>query len=182
VGQARVARLQAEYAVEVTWLPVELHPEIPEEGLEMPAHLRARFGGMSDVLLKEAQQAGLPMSVPARIPNSRRALEAAEYARGHGQHAAFHHIVFRRFYGEGENLASWVMLRAAAEEAGLDPDEMQRKTETGMYRPFVSQQMARIMALGATGVPLFIFEDKYAILGLRPYQAFQEVMEHVSSQ
>ncbi len=161
----------------VTWLPVEIHPEVPEDGLDWPPYLRARFGGMSDVLREQAQEAGLPLVVPEIIPNSRRALEAAEYAREKGHHAAFHRVVFRQFYGEGENLRSWEMLRAAAEEASLDPDEMQEKTEAGKYSAFVDVQISRLTALGATGVPLFIFDNKYAILGLRPYEAFEEVME-----
>jgi predicted DsbA family dithiol-disulfide isomerase len=174
--------LEAEYDVEVEWLPVEIHPEVPEEGLDWPPYLRASFGGMSDLLMEEAHKAGLLMVVPEIIPKSRRALEAAEYAREKGRHPEFHEIVFRRFYGEGENLASWDMLRAAALESGLDPDEMQQKTEFGLYAAYVDKQMTRLIALGATGVPLFIFDNKIAILGLRPFEAFQEVMEHLENE
>jgi len=137
---------------------------------------------MSDMLMDEAHKAGLPMVVPEIIPKSRRALEAAEYAREQGCHDEFHRIVFRRFYGEGENLASWHMLRAAAMEAGLDPDEMQQKTEIGQYTARIDKHMVRLRALGATGVPLFIFDIKYAVLGLRPFEAFQEVMEHIQNE
>ena len=155
---------------------MEIHPEIPEEGLHWPPYLRQRFGGMSEQLLAQAHQAGLPMVVPQVIPKSRRALEAAEYARESGLHSEFHRVVFRRFYGQGENLASWTMLRAAAEEVGLDADRMQAETESGKFSAFVDRQMSRLVALGATGVPLYVFDNKYAILGLRPYAAFQEVM------
>lgn len=160
---------------------MEIHPEIPPEGLQWPEHLRARFGGMSDWLRNEAQEAGMEMVVPELIPKSRRALEASEYAREQGKHEAFNRVVFERFYGRGEDLGSWSMLGVAAREVGLDAAEMQRKTEDGDYKAAVDTHAAQLMALGASGVPLFVFDRKYAIIGLRPYDAFQEVMERIAA-
>lgn len=179
MGQARVARLQAEHDVMVTWRGVEIHPEIPLEGLHWPPYLRARFGGMSDMLREEAQKAGLPMVIPEVIPKSRRALEASEYAREQGKYEVFHELVWRKFYGEGEDLGSWEVLRQTAVEMGLDADEMEIKTESGMYTAVIDANLRELAALGATGVPLFIFNQKYAVIGLQPYAAFQEVMDHI---
>jgi predicted DsbA family dithiol-disulfide isomerase len=166
----------------VEWKGVEIHPEIPPEGLNWPPHLRARFGGMSDMLRTEAQQAGLAMVVPEVIPNSRWALEASEYAREQGKHESFHRVVFRKFYGEGQDLSSWTMLQDASAEVGLDGHTMQHKTENGDFTAIVNAHKAELITLGGTGVPLYIFDNKYAIVGLRPYAAFQEVMEHIKSE
>ncbi len=133
------------------------------------------------MLREEARRAGLPLVVPEIIPKSRRALEASEYARNHGIHEAFHKVVFRRFYGEGQDLSRWQVLKAAAEEVGLDADVMQRKTENGDYKSILDARMSELFALGATGVPLYIFDGKYAVIGLQPYDAFQEVMAHISA-
>ncbi|MFQ5418837.1 MAG: DsbA family protein [Anaerolineae bacterium] len=181
MGQARVARLQAEYEVLVEWRGLEIHPEVPPEGLQWPPHLRARFGGMSEMLREEAHKAGLPMVVPQVIPKSRRALEAAEFAREQGRHDAFHSVVWRRFYGAGQDLSSWEMLRAAAGEVGLDAGMMQEKVDNGVYTAVIDTHTRELVALGARGVPLFIFDQTYAVVGLQPFAAFQEVMEHLES-
>lgn len=131
------------------------------------------------MLLEEAQKAGLPMSVPEVIPKSRRALEATEYARELGKFEAFHQLVWRKFYGEGKDLGSWELLRSVADEVGLDADEMESKTESGMYAAIIDTHLRELAALGGTGVPLFIFDQKYAVIGLQPYAAFQEVMDHI---
>jgi predicted DsbA family dithiol-disulfide isomerase len=165
--------------LDVEWRGLEIHPEIPPEGLQWPPYLRARFGGMSDMLLDEAQKAGLPMTVPEIIPKSRRALEATEYAREKGKFDAFHQLVWRKFYGEGKNLGSWKLLRSSADEIGLDADEMESKTESGLYAAIIDTHLRELAALGGTGVPLFIFNQKYAVIGLQPYDAFQEVMDHL---
>lgn len=174
--------MKEEYDVSVEWRGLEIHPEVPPEGLQWPEYLRARFGGMSDALRQEAHKAGLEMIIPEIIPKSRRALEASEYAREQGKHESFHKVVFHRFYGMGQDLSSWDMLLSAAEEVGLDGQEMQHKTENGDYKAMVDAHKTELVALGATGVPLFIFERKYAIIGLRPYDAFQEVMAHIEAE
>ena len=158
---------------------MEIHPEIPPEGLDWPPRLRARFGGMSDLLQAEAEKAGLAMVVPELIPKSRRALEASEYAREQDKQPLFHELVFRKFYGEGQDLGSWQVLREAAEEVGLNADDMQQKVESGSYTKIINGRMSELIHLGASGVPLFIFDNKYAIVGLQPYEAFEEVMGHL---
>ncbi len=174
--------MQTEYAIQVEWRGLEIHPEIPAEGLHWPAHLRARFGGMSDGLRQEAHQAGLELVIPEIIPKSRRALEASEYAREQDKHNAFHQLVFQKFYGEGQDINSWAMLQSAAAEVGLDGQEMEYKTENGEYSAIIDAHQAQLVALGATGVPLYIFDSKYAVIGLQPYDAFQEVMEHIKAE
>ncbi len=166
----------------VEWRGLEIHPEIPAEGLHLPPAQRARFGGLSDVLHEEAQKAGLPLIVPEIIPKSRRALEATEYAQEQGEHDAFHALVWQKFYGAGEDLNSWAMLRDTAVSVGLNPDAMQEKTERGVYTAVIDTHLQEITALGATSVPLFIFDNKYAVIGLQPYVAFQEVMTHIAKE
>ncbi|NIP54151.1 MAG: DsbA family oxidoreductase, partial [candidate division Zixibacteria bacterium] len=141
----------ADYDVDVEWRAFELHPEVPPEGMPLPPYIRANFDAMSRRLQEMAKEGGMEMVMSAeKMPNSRRALEAAEYAREKGCHEAFHRVVFRRFYGEGEDLGSWQMLRAAAAEVGLDPDEMQRVTEHGHYREGVDAQIAEARSMGIT--------------------------------
>lgn len=167
----------------MAWLPFELHPEVPPEGMALPTYLSSGFANMKARLQEMAQEVGMEIVLSAdRIPNSRRALEAAEYARENGRHDSFHQILFRRFYGEGEDLGEWEMLRAAAVEVGLDPDEMQRKTESGGYQAVVDEHIETARALGITGVPVYIFDDKYAVVGARPYDVFQEVMDYIVSE
>ncbi len=142
----------------------------------MPAHLRVRLGSMAERLEGMAQEAGLKMVTPEIVPNSRRALEAAEYAREKGVHQRFHTAVFKKLYGEGQDIGRWDVLRAAAEEAGLDPNALQRETESRKYRSTVDTHIAEARALGITGVPTFIFDRKLAIVGAQSYDVFQQAM------
>lgn len=160
----------------VEWLPFELHPEIPVEGLQLPAHLRAGFGGMSERLRQMARESGRDMVTPETIPSSRRALEASEYAREQGQHAAFHRVVFRKFYGEGQDISRWEVLKSAAVEVGLDAEEMQQKTESGIYQDVIDAYIEEAHTLGITGVPAYVLGQQFLIMGAQPYDLFREAM------
>ena len=174
--------MTADYDVEVDWRAFEIHPETPPEGRRHPESVRARRAANFENMKVRAQELGLEMVLLEMSPNSRRALEAAEHARGKGAHDPFHHAVFRRLFAEGLDVYRWEVLRAAAEEAGLDADEMQKKVEAGVYKAAVDAHTDEARSLGITGVPTFLFEGGYAIVGAQPYRAFEEMMRHLGGQ
>ena len=170
--------------MDVEWLPFELHPEIPPEGHPAPDYVRQTArNAVGERLRQMARESGREIVLDRKwIPSSRRALEASEYAREQGRHGPFHTIVFGKYYGEGQDISEWDVLRAAAEEAGIDPDEMQRETESGHYAAVVDEHTRQAHALGITGVPAYILGDKYLIMGAQPYELFQEVMAELHSE
>jgi predicted DsbA family dithiol-disulfide isomerase len=175
-----VERLKRERGVQVEWKPFFLHPETPPEGIRLSPQVRARFAGAHERLDHMARAAGLEMVHPDLIPNSRRALEATEYAREKGKGQEFHRIVFDKFYGQGLDIHEWTVLRAAAEEAGLDADEMEREVEGGKFLPVLDGEIEEAYALGVTAVPTYVLDDKYAIVGAQPYEAFERVLARLA--
>src|SRR5215467_4283866 len=78
VGQHRTAIL-VRHGLHVIELPFRAHPDIPPGGI--PAE--PRNGPMYAMLEREASEAGLPLHWPRRLPDTRRALAAAEWVRRH---------------------------------------------------------------------------------------------------
>lgn len=76
-----VERLKREHDTQVEWRPFYLRPDTPPEGMEVPAHLRARYAGAMERLRQMARAAGMEMVTSSRIPNTRLAHEATEFAR-----------------------------------------------------------------------------------------------------
>lgn len=143
---------------------------------------RAATSAAGDRLRQMAEESGRTIVFNAEwTPNSRRALEASEYAREQGKHEPFHRAVFQRFYGEGKDLEDWAVLRDAATELGLDPDALQAATETGRYRPVVDAHIQAAHRVGITGVPAYILGDRYLVMGAQPYQVFQQVMNELGA-
>lgn len=182
VGQGAVQKLSQNYPLEVTWMPFYLRPDTPPEGMELPAHVKAHMKGMQTHLVQMANAAGLKMIFPDRIPNTRLAHEATEYARQKGKANEFHQAVFGRYYGRGEDISRWEVLQQAAKEASLDADEMREQVEQGKFTALVSEQVRQAAELGVDGVPTYILNDRYAIVGAQPYEVFEQAILQLANE
>jgi predicted DsbA family dithiol-disulfide isomerase len=182
VGQGAVEKLTQEYPVELTWRPFYLRPDTPPEGMELPAYVRARMAQTNERLKQMATAAGMQMVFPDRIPNTRLAHEATEYANQMGKGLEFHRAVFDRYYGRGEYVSQWKVLREVTAEVGLDADEMQHEVESGKFTRTVSDQVNEAAQIGIDGVPTYILNDRYAIVGAQPYENFVGAVEQIENE
>lgn len=166
--------------MQVEWRPFYLYWDTPPEGRELPEHVRqARAAGSGQRLAQLAESFGMPFVSTPRIYNTRLAHEATEYAREHGRHLEFHRIVFRKVYGEGQDISQWDVLRSAAEEAGLDADEMQREVQAGKYTTNVEEQVQQAYRMGVSGVPTYVINNRYAVVGAQPYDVFKRALDNL---
>ena len=162
--------------MDVEWRAYLLHPETPAEGQQLPDAIQRRMASTLDALRRRARASGREMVAPPIISNTRRAHEAAFFARDTGRHEAFHQAVFHAYYGEGKDIGRWDVLEEAAREAGLDPDVMRRAVEAGTYHDAVEAELESARELGITGVPTFIFDDRLAVVGAQPFEVFRQAM------
>ena len=135
--------------------------------------------GSEERLAQMAAANGMKFKSTERIYNTRLAHEATEYAREHGRLLEFHHAVFQKVYGEGLDISSWDILRQAAQEAGLDADEMQTEVESGTYTEAVRMQVDQAQRIGVQGVPTYVMNNRYAVVGAQPYEVFLQAIERI---
>jgi predicted DsbA family dithiol-disulfide isomerase len=178
-----VERLKAEHNVEVEWRPFYLYLDTPPEGRELPEHVKQRRASGSEERLRQiAESYGMEFQSVSRIYNTRLAHEATEYAREHGKGNEFHKVLFRKVYAEGQDPSQWDVLRSAAEEAGLDADEMQRDVQNEKYTAKVVDQVRWAYQIGVTGVPTYVINNHYGIVGAQPYEVFKSALEQIENQ
>jgi predicted DsbA family dithiol-disulfide isomerase len=178
-----VEKLKAEYQIDVEWRPFYLRPDTPPEGMELPEYIkRARTNSSEERLRLVAEMYGMEFVSTGRIYNTRLAHEATEYAREHGKGNEFHQAVFHQVYAEGRDPGQWSVLRSVAEEAGLDADAMQRDVESGKYTASVAEQVNWAYQIGVQGVPTYVVNDRYAIVGAQPYEVFKNALAQILNQ
>ncbi len=178
-----VERLKEEHNVDVEWRPFYLYFDTPPEGRELPDYVkRARANGSEERLASIARSHGMEFRSTERIYSTRVAHEATEYAREHGKGNEFHKIVFRLVYAEGKDISQWNVLRSAAQEAGLDGDAMQRDVENEKYKTNVEEQVRWAYQIGVTGVPTYVINDRYAVVGAQPYEVFTNALEQIMNK
>ena len=142
-----VERLKAEHNVDVEWRPFYLYIDTPPEGRELPEHVKqARAPGLGRAI---APDGGILRDGLRLYPAD---LQHAPGTRSDGirpgarQRQRIPKVVFRKVYAEGQDPSQWDVLRSAAEEVGLDAEEMQREVENEKY-------MAQVVDQGPLGVP-----------------------------
>src|SRR4051794_20225888 len=74
VATERAAWLEERYGAQVEWLPFDLHPEYPAEGISID-ELHAKYpAGLHEQVDRMIDEAGLPRGERTHVPNSRAAL------------------------------------------------------------------------------------------------------------
>ena len=164
----------------MTWLPFDLHPEYPAEGIRR-TELHARYGDAFHERLKESFAAsGLVYNPPAEVvPNTLRALRVTEFARERGLQRELHDRLMRAYWEEGRNIGNGTELLALAVEVGLDQTEAAEVIEGEAYREPVLGSTAQAQAIGITGIPAFLLDGTCLVLGAQPRGAFEQALEQL---
>src|SRR4051812_24470914 len=136
----------------------------------------------NEPLKKRAAREGLVMVRREIVPSTRRAHEAAEYARAKGKLAPLHAELLKAYWTEGKDLYSFEVLREAAVKAGLDPDDMQREIEKETFNPAVEASVREAHELGIHAVPTFVFNDELGIQGAQELPVFRMAMQRLGAQ
>jgi predicted DsbA family dithiol-disulfide isomerase len=149
--------------------------------MPLPAHVRARANDPDGPLNQRARREGLTIVRRDIVPSTRRAHEAAEFARSRGKLSEMHGALLRRYWTQAEDLHDLAVLRAAAEEAGLDPDKLQGAIEAGSFRPAVEASLREGHELGIHAVPTFVFDERLAVQGAHELPVFRSVMQKLGA-
>jgi len=169
--------------VEVEWRPFYLRPDTPPEGMELPEYIkRARANGSEERLRSMASLYGMEFRSTERIYNTRIAHEATEYACEHGKGNEFHKVLFRAVYAEGRDPGAWDVLRSVADEVGLNADEMRSDVESEKYMANVAEQVQWAYQIGVSGVPTYVINDRYALVGAQPYEVFKNALSQIMNK
>ena len=167
----------------VAWVPFELHPEAPVEGIPREAYFgRARSEQMRSHLQTVAAEVGLTMESRDVIINSRRALGAAEFAREKGKFDEMHHALFRAHWERTAKLEDVDDLVRIGEGIGLDPVELRQAIDGGRYEPVIDESRREAESVGINAIPAHVFGGRYLVVGAQPYEIFQRVLDRLKGE
>ena len=159
----------------MVWLPFDLHPEYPPEGLPRE-RLLARYGpGMTEHVRSFFASRGLEYNPnPDVVPNSMRALRLTELARDLGRHEAVHDRLMDAYWADGRDIGDLEVLRRLAAEVELPADEVEDVLAGERYRDRVETSTRQATSMGATAVPAFLLDRRLLVLGAQPEELFEQ--------
>jgi predicted DsbA family dithiol-disulfide isomerase len=162
--------------VEIVWRAFELRPD-PAPTLDPDGEYLHRVWGSS--VYPMAERLGMTIRLPPVQPRSRRAHEAAHWARGCVRFDEYNAAVFRAFFERGENIGEIGVLVKLAADLGLDEAALRASLEAREFELAVIEDERLAQALGLSGVPAFVADRKAALSGVQSVEALRELIEHV---
>src|SRR5438128_4701455 len=181
IGLARLERLMDEFAVAFDVSAYELRTGLPPEGLprdQLQAN-RVYPPGYLDNMYRIAREAGIEMKRPPLVPNTRKAHEATEFAKESGRLLPFHRAVFRAYWEDEENIGDTAVLCRICAECGLDTAELRAALEVGRFASLVEGEIDWSGAVGITGVPTVVFEQKFTVVGAQAYEGIRDIARRI---
>ena len=166
----------------MTWLPFELHPQAPVEGIPRELYFgRERSERMRDHMRSVAAGVGLELHTRDVIINSRRALGAAEFARERGRFNEMHQALFKAHWGGTAKLEDVDDLVRVGLDVGLDAVELRAAIVEDHYAVVIDENRRIASSVGIDAIPAHIFGRRFLLLGAQPYEVFQEVVNRLNS-
>jgi predicted DsbA family dithiol-disulfide isomerase len=93
-----------------------------------------------------------------------------------------HEQLLLRYWTIGEDIGQWPALRAAAQDAGLDPDAMQGAVESGAFQPEVDRDIHEAQELGIQAVPTFLVGERHAVQGAQEAEVFRRLLRQLGAR
>ncbi|ANH04112.1 MULTISPECIES: DsbA family oxidoreductase [Shinella] len=176
-------------AVAVTFRPYQLNPDMPAEGVDHKTHLAEKLGGdeavtrAHEMLAGLGQEAGIAFDFPAvKIsPNTLDAHRLLRWAMIEGPEVQNRVALalFKAYFEEGRNVGDRTVLLDIAEACGMDRAVVTALFSAGADVDSVKEEIGMARDMGVTGVPCFIIDNKYAVMGAQSVDvltnAFREI-------
>jgi predicted DsbA family dithiol-disulfide isomerase len=168
--------------VAIDWRAFELRPD-PAPTLDPNAEYLHRVWNQS--VYPMAKERGLSLSLPPVQPRSRKAHEAAEFAREGGLLDEMSRALFRAFFEEGRDLGDLEVLLDVGESVGLDRSDLREALEKDRYTQKVVEDEHLAQQVGITGVPALVItggRHAYLLSGAQPIETVREVIARASRE
>jgi predicted DsbA family dithiol-disulfide isomerase len=85
--------------------------------------------------------------------------------------------LFAAYFTEGASIGDRETLIRLAKEVGLEGREVEAALEGGSFADDVRADEEQAVRLGISGVPFFVFAEKFGVSGAQPVETLLEVME-----
>lgn len=178
-------------SVSVAFRPYQLNPDMPAEGVDHKAHLAEKLGGPAAVekahetLTGLGREAGIDFDFPAvKIsPNTLDAHRLLRWAMIEGpdiqNRVAL--ALFKAYFEEGRNVGDRTVLLDVAEACGMDRAVVDALFSAGADVDSVKEEIAIAREMGVTGVPCFIFDNKYAVMGAQSADVLEGALREIAA-
>lgn len=182
IGKRRFEKALAlvadEARIELRWLPFQLNPDMPREGMARADYRSRKFGSiergrsLDARVAAEGQGEGIAFAFERieRTPNTLAAHRLIEIAQQEGRGDAAVDALFRAYFEQARDIGDPAVLEEIAVRCEVSgwPDAADEKR--------VAALEASMRGLGISAVPTFIFDRRLGVSGAHPPDSLAAAM------
>jgi len=170
----------------VVALPLEIHPEIPVGGITLEERWAGRYGeavAMYERIEAQLAEAGMPFNRPKRVPNTRRALQTAEWVRANAPDSflAVERSMYEAHFVDNRPLDDPDVVDTLVGAATADAVEARRAVEAGEMDGALEAAASLAYSVGVSGTPAWLIARRALIPGAVGRDVFQSVISRLTS-
>ncbi len=194
IGQKRLDKAVAAVDgvdVHINWRPFQLDPAVPRGGKDRRQYMPDKFGSGQRIRdlhariepLGAAEGIAFDFDAIRIAPNTLDAHRAIRWAGAAGEMVQNRLVrrLFRLYFEEGADVGDHAVLIAAAHEAGMDAAVVETLLPTDADVEAVQTEMATASRMGITGVPCFLIEGKYAVMGAQETDVLADALRQIAA-
>jgi predicted DsbA family dithiol-disulfide isomerase len=194
IGKRRLekalAQLSGEIAVEVSWLPFQLNPDMPVEGVQRAEYRKAKFGSLEKSRALDARVAGegagegiaFAFDRMERTPNTFAAHQLIDLAQQEGAGGEVVEALFASYFLKALDIGDRGVLLGIGESAGLERGLIEARWADKAEAQRVAKEERSMRELGISGVPTFIIADRYGVSGAQPPEVLVEAIREAAEK
>ncbi len=193
IGKRRLEQaidLVPDIPLDIRWRPFQLDATIPPEGIPRLDYLERKFGTPEQIasVYDSIEEAGRAEGIPfafgriARSPNTLDAHRLIRWAVKGGVQDALVERLFTLFFVDGADIGDHAVLVEAAVEVGMRGDLVAELLDSDADVDLTRREIAIAQQMGVTGVPCFIIENRYAVVGAQSPTIIVEAIEKAAAE
>ena len=190
IGKAKLDEALAtrpEHKFELKWRIFQLNPDMPAEGMGRRAYLQGKFGGPegADQIYGKIEQAAIAAGLDIdfakidRTPNTLNAHRLIRWAVSSGRQHELVGSLFDAYFRQGKDIGDIPTLIELGMGVGLDEDLLKRLFAEDADRSVLMNEDALGRQMGISGVPCFILQEKFALVGAQEVDTWLNVFDRV---
>jgi predicted DsbA family dithiol-disulfide isomerase len=184
IGKRRLEKalsMLGDVKVDTRWLPFQLNPDMPADGVPRAQYRKAKFGSLEHAktldarVAKEGSGEGIAFAFDRieRTPNTVRAHQLIELAQKQGVGNPVVDALFHAYFEEARDIGDAAVLEDIAKRCGVKDWPHAADAQT------VAQLEESMRGLGVSAVPTFIFDRKSGVSGAHPPESLAAAIRDV---
>ena len=163
-----------------------LNENTPAEGYDFKTYLLTKSNGsiplkhFFDGPRKYGAEAGLTFNFEliSRIPDTSLSHQLIALTPG-AQKELLIDTIYKAYFEQGKDISKIDILCEIATSCGLEGSTIREQLLRGEKRSEVLEEVKYAKELGITGVPCFIFDNRYALSGAQPVNSFVQTLDKI---